>query len=208
MSSITWTRGTSPASALWTPSGPKNTLMTLRSSTTRRKSASSSVRPSSAGTHALSSLPLPRVSLLLSSGRRPRPRVLPVTICFPRGFMTGRQQVTARLTADIGARAGGDQQDGGGGSSRAWTEGASGREYPAEPQVVHREGPRENAGYAYRGTIVGEASNPEPADPGVPHRGSRSSAARCCGSTGVGEPRAGHVNTGEAPLASPMGESG
>ena len=51
------------------------------------------------------------------------------------------KQITTRLTADPGARAGEDQQDGGGGSSRARAGEASGREYPAEPQVVHRGGP-------------------------------------------------------------------
>ena len=48
---------------------------------------------------------------------------------------------------------GGDRRDGRDGSSHSRTEGNSGREYPAEPQVVHREGPRESAGYACRGTI-------------------------------------------------------
>ena len=86
--------------------------------------------------------------------------------------------------------------------------GASDRDYPTEPQVVHREGPHESAGYAYRGTIVGEASNPGPADPGAVLRMSRLIATRCRGSPDVEGPRVGLVNSGEALLASPMGESG
>ena len=59
VSSTTLARGTSLVSALRTPSGPRDTLMTLRSSTTRIRSASCSVHFSSAGTHALSSPPPP-----------------------------------------------------------------------------------------------------------------------------------------------------
>ena len=67
---------------------------------------------------------------------------------------------------------------------------------PAEPRVVHREGPRESAGYAYRGTIVGEASNPGPIDPAATYRGGGPSADRFRASTGVGKPRADFACTG------------
>ena len=98
VSSTTWTRSMNPASAPWTPFGPRGTLMTLRLSTTRTKSASFSAPPGSAGINrALSSPPLPRASLLLSSGCRPRPRVSPATIRFPRGFVTGSRLLPARL---------------------------------------------------------------------------------------------------------------
>ena len=72
--------------------------MILRLSTTRIRSASSSAPPDSARTsRALSSPPLPRAPLLLSSGCRPRPRVSPATIRSPRGFVTGSRLLPARL---------------------------------------------------------------------------------------------------------------
>ena len=78
--------------------------MTLRSSTTRIKSASSSVRLSSA------------VGVPASSAGS--------ATLFPfSSKVRDWQEVTARLTADPGARAGEDQQDDGGGSSRARTGG-------------------------------------------------------------------------------------
>ena len=204
-SSTTWDRGTSPTSALRMPSGLRATLTTLRSSTTRTRSASSSVRLSSAGPDGLSSPPLPQGPLLLPLGYRPRLRVLPA---FPPGGEW--QGVIAHLAGEPGARTGGDRQDrqdGGGESSRPQTGGAPSRAYPAGPQVVHREGPHEGAGYAYRGTIVGEASNPGLADPGAVLRGRRPIAACCRDPTGVEELRDSFTSSRELLLASPMSES-
>ena len=118
------------------------------------------------------------------------------------------QGIIAHLAEEPGARAGDDRQDGGDESSRARPGGASGRNYPSAPQVVHREGPREGAGYAYRGTIVGEASHPGPADPGAVLRGRLATAGRCWGLADLGECRASLSGWGGSPLASPMGESG
>ena len=120
------------------------------------------------------------------------------------------QGIIAHLAEEPGARTGEDRQDGGGESSRARTGEASDRDYPTAPQVVHKEKPREGAGYAYRGTIVGEASHPGPADPGAVLRGRQPIAARCCDCdpTDLRESRASLTSSGESPLASPMGESG
>ena len=101
------------------------------------------------------------------------------------------QGIIAHLAEEPGDRAGEDRQDDGGESSRARSGDASGRDYPTAPQVMHREGPREGVGYAYRGTIVGEASNPGLADPGAVLRGRRSTAARCWDLTDLGDSRVG-----------------
>ena len=85
----------------------------------------------------------------------------------------------------------------------------AGIEYPLPfAQAVHREGPREGAGYAYRGTIVGEASNPGPAN-----------LAPSCWADATGSCDRGHdpgadglrvdrVDVGGEALAGPMGRSG
>ena len=106
------------------------------------------------------------------------------------------------MAGEPDAWTGGDRQDGGGESSRPQTGGAPSRDYPAGPQVVHREGLREGAGYA------GEASNPGPADPGAALRGRRPIAACCRDTTGMEDPCDSLTNLRELPLASPMGESG
>ena len=117
------------------------------------------------------------------------------------------QGVITHLAGEPDARTGGDRQDGGGESSRPQTGEVPSRDYPAGPQVVHREGPREGAGYAYRGTVVGEASNPGHADPGAVLQGRQPIAACCRDPTGMEEPRGSFTSTGELLLASPMGES-
>ena len=126
---------------------------------------------------------------------------------FSSGVCDWRQD-PARSVADADDRAGDDWRDDDDGSLHSWTEGASGREYPAELQVVHREGPREGAGYAYRGTIVGEASNPGPVDPTATCRLSGPGAGGCRAWPGVEGLRTGLVDAGGALLAEPVGKSG
>ena len=100
------------------------------------------------------------------------------------------QETIGHLAEGSGPRAGGDYQDGGDGSPRARPGGAPGRDYPVTPQAAHREEPREGARYAYRGTIVGEASHPGPADPDAVPRGRRSTVGRRWGLVDLGEGRA------------------
>ena len=72
--------------------------MTLRLSTTRTRSASSSAPPSPAATNrVLSSPALLWGSLLLSSGCRLRPRVSPATTRLLRGSVSGSRLLPARL---------------------------------------------------------------------------------------------------------------
>ena len=62
---------------------------------------------------------------------------------------------------DLSGRLGdGSYRRGGEGLSRARPEDTPDQGHPIPTQGVHRDGPRENARYAYRGTIVGEASHP------------------------------------------------
>ena len=207
-SSTTWTRSMSPASAPWTPFGPMGypddpaivdnpyqVGLFLGAPRPRGNQQRTLFPPTAPG--------VPAVVFGVPASSKSFTSHYPFS-----SKVRGWQQVIARSTADAGTRAEGDRRDGDDGSSHSRTEEASGREYPTEPQVVHREGPRESAGYAYRGIIVGEVSNPGPVDPAAAHRGSEQSADRCRASAGAEGPRAGLVDAGGASLAGPMGKSG
>ena len=79
--------------------------------------------------------------------------------------------------------------------------------HPVSLQGAHRDGPRENVRYAYRGTIVGEASHLGSA---VPDAGPRGGAAPAYRHWGLADSCAGGPRIpggGEMLEASPMGES-
>ena len=77
------------------------------------------------------------------------------------------RQIIGHLAEGPGVGVSGDNRGGDDGSPHARPGGASSQDYPVSPQAAYREGPREGARYAYRGTIVGEASRPGPVDPGA-----------------------------------------
>ena len=126
---------------------------------------------------------------------------------FSSGIGDWRQEDLTKPVVSADDRAEDDSRGGDDESARPRTSGEPGREYPAGAQVVHREGPRESAGYAYRGTIVGEASNPGPVDLTANCRGSRMGACDYGGWPGVGELRTVRDGAGGEALAGPMGRS-
>ena len=77
------------------------------------------------------------------------------------------QGIIGHLPEGRGAGAGGGRRRDDGGHPHARPGGAPGQSYPVSPGATHREGPREGAPYAYRGTIVGEATRPGPSGPRV-----------------------------------------
>ena len=126
---------------------------------------------------------------------------------FSSGIRDWRREDLTRPVADAGGRARDGWQGEDDGSPRPWTGEDPGREYPAGAQVVHREGPREGAGYAYRGTIVGEASNPGLVGPAAVCRMAGPGACDCRDWLGVEELRTSLVDAGETSLAGPVGRS-
>ena len=84
----------------------------------------------------------------------------------------------------------------------------SDRDHPVSPRGAHRDGPRESARYAYRGTIVGEASHPRPTALGVDPRCEMAPACRRWGLAGSCEDGPRFPGGEDMPEASPMGESG
>ena len=114
---------------------------------------------------------------------------------FYSGIRDWRQEDLTQPVVDADERAEDEWRGGDDGSARPRTGGEPGREYPAGAQVVHREGPREGAGYAYRGTIVGEAANPGPVGLAADCRVSGTGARGCRDWPGVGELRTGHGRT-------------
>ena len=93
------------------------------------------------------------------------------------------------------------------GLPHAWPDGASGQGYPVLPRAAHREGPRESARYAYRGTIVGEASHPGLFDPRVGPQSGPPAADRGWSLIGPREDDPCHSSRGGSPAASSLGES-
>ena len=69
-------------------------------------------------------------------------------------------------------------------ATRTWADmGTSDRGHPLSPRGAHKDGPRESARYAYRGTIVVEASHPGPAARSIDPRCGTAPACRRSGLT-------------------------
>ena len=88
------------------------------------------------------------------------------------------QVVLAGLSEERDAGVDGDRRRCDGGLRHARPGDTSGQGYPVSPRVAHREGQRESVRYAYRGTVVGEASRPGLVDPGVSPRSESALAGR------------------------------
>ena len=94
-------------------------------------------------------------------------------------------------------------------ATRTWADmGTSDRGHPLSPRGAHKDGPRESARYAYRGTIVVEASHPGPAARSIDPRCGTAPACRRSGLTESCEDGPRFPGGGNMPEASPMGESG